>query len=315
MKIITTIVLSLLILSFTGCEKQEPIEQTKLQLSTSLYPIYEIVKNVAGEKADVTKILPNGVGAHDYKPTPKDVVKLTKSDAVFYLGDEFEPWMGNLIKNHQNKIVLSKNIHLLKKEEKELDEDEDDGHHHHEHEHEHANMRYDPHFWLDIPSYMQMTRDVTEALTQLDPQNKDYYFLNAAMFINSLTQLNKEYKEQLSECKKESIIVTHNAYNYIAKEYGIEIIAIGSVVDEDEPTAKKISKIITLAKEKKIDTILLDVLSSNNFSTMVADELKAKKLYLHPLGNISEVDAVNEKNYLSIMRSNLKQLTIALQCQ
>ena len=308
------IVLSIIVLSFSGCDTKEQETTTKLQLTTSLYPIYEAAKEVAGERADVFKILPDGVGAHDYKPTPKDVVKLTNSDAVFYLGDEFEPWMSNLIKNHKNKISVTQNLELLKRELHE-DVDPEEEHRHHHHEHDHANMIHDPHVWLDIQNYMQIVRDITDELIKLDPQHKDYYFLNATLFISKLKILDDDYQKGLEGCKKDTIIVTHNAYNYLSQKYGFEVIAIGSVIDEDEPTAKKLTKIMEFAKSKNIDTIFLDMLSSNNFSTMVANELGAKKLYLHPLGNINGTREAKEQNYLSIMRKNLEAIAIALQCQ
>lgn len=304
MRVLFLIFIALL---FNACsEKIEKKDNQKIVISTTIFPLYDILTHLVGDNAIVYKIIPNGVDLHGFQPTPQDIIKIKKSDFVFYLGDEYEPWLRNILGKRSKNYQISEYIDMI----------ELSSHHKHGNkEHKESKFVHDPHYWMSIDEHRKITKKIFEILSNSDNSKELAYMLNATMYINSLVILKKDYTSTLEECKNNSIIVTHNAYNYLAKDFDFDIVSIGSVVDEDQIVAKKLTAIIEYAKAHNINTIALDAQANNNFTNMIADELNLKKVTLHPLGNISNDDEKSHKSYTTIMRDNLKAISSLLSCQ
>lgn len=146
----------------------------KIDIITSIYPVYDFAKQVAGDKANVTMLLPTGVEIHDYEPTPQDIIEIKDSDLFLYLGKELEPWGETItsgIDNQENIKDISQGIQLLENEEFEKEympeSEEETGHDEHE--------KYDTHIWLDPSKSIEIVRNIEKELVQKDPENKNYY--------------------------------------------------------------------------------------------------------------------------------------------
>jgi zinc transport system substrate-binding protein len=315
-----------------GCAKQNLQEENdgKISIVTTLYPLYEFSKEVGGEKTNVILLLPPGAEAHTFEPKPSDIIKINNADIFVYVGASFEPWAHDIIEGSNNKKIIlfdaSSKVTLLKSDEHGENSHEHEGEHVHEDgdhdaenetnlEDEHSHGEYDPHFWLDFNNDMKVVDAITETLSEKDPTNKEYYFLNAENYKKRLLELDAEYKEGLKSCKqKEFITGGHNAYAYLAKSQGIEYLSAFGISPDSEPTPKAIKEIADITKEHGIKYILFEELVSPRMAEAIAEQAGAKILVLNPGHNLLKEEFNNGVTFISLMENNLKTLKIALEC-
>lgn len=275
----------------------------KPTIAASTFSLYDISKNIAEDTADTFMILPFGVDAHSYEPSPKQMIKILKSDLVIYNGVGLEPWIEGF--EFKNRVLnISSYVNL-----KEMDKDEN----HHGHHHEHHRM--DPHYWQDVQNMIAAAEYIAKELALLFPKNRDLYIKNRDNYISMLKKLDKSYKERLSECKLDTVIVNHNAFSYLASKYGFHIEALSELSPEAEPNAKNMKRLIEHVKKHKISTIFFESFASNKAIKSIADEAGVNVDVLHPLGNITADEAEMKLSYEDIMRKNLEKISQALECK
>lgn len=266
-----------------------------LQVVTTSYPLFEFATNLDSQ-IDVINLVPKGVEPHDYEPTPQDIVNITKADLLIYNGNGLEPWVDDFLLTKEGKKIRTLNISHELEQFENLDKN-------------------DPHFWLDPLIAKQIVTIISKELSQISPTLSDTIQSNMTNYVAELGNLHNEYLLGLSNCKQNKIIVSHDAFEYLAKRYHFEVISISGVTPEEEPSPKRLAEIIELAKEEDIKYIFYESLVSPNLANMIASEVGAKTLVLNPIENLTEEEERQGANYLSIMRSNLVNLKLAMQCQ
>ena len=211
MKKITVLLLALFMLvsALAGCGKQNDTNQTdKLSIVTTIFPEYDWVREILGDKADnaeITMLLDNGVDLHSYQPTADDIVKISDCDLFIYVGGESDEWVEDALRNAANRNM--KVINLLevlgdsvKTEEivEGMQEEEHEDAEEHEHEDAHAHEdaeeheheeETDEHVWLSLKNAKMLVRVISKALQELDPDNKDIYAANADAYVKKLSAL------------------------------------------------------------------------------------------------------------------------------
>jgi zinc transport system substrate-binding protein len=322
MKKILLIMFALNFLIFSGCQgKPETIvppdsQQTqsqkseRLKIVTSFYPLYEIAKRVGGNKVEVINLVPPGSEPHDFEPTPQDMVALTKADLVLINGSGMEPWAERIIPELQKKGISVLNQSDLFQGLTVKNEDTE-GEHTEEHE---EHFPYDPHFWLDPLLYLNEVNSVSRKLIQLDPQNAQTYEQNTKAFTDEIKALHYAFENGLKTCKQREIVTAHAAFAYLAKRYNLEMIPITGVSPEAEPSPKVLADLSKLIKEKGIKYIFTETLVSPKVAETLAIETGAKTLVFNPIEGLSEKEITDGENYISIMKNNLKNLQMALEC-
>lgn len=284
-------------------ERDSESPDVRKTIAVSTFSLYDMAKHIVGESADVFMILPFGVDAHSYEPTPKQIIKLYKSDLVIYSGAGLEPWTRGF--EFQNRAIdMSLHVEL-----KEL------GEHAHEHSHAGAQNNLDPHYWLDVSNMIKSTEYMTNELIELLPKNREFYTKNRDSYIDMLKKLDLDYRETLSTCKKNTIVVNHNAFSYIASRYGFEVEALSGLSPEAEPSAKSMADLIGHVKEHKLKTIFFESFVSDKAIKSIANEANVSVDVLQPLGNITADEAKQKLSYEEIMRTNLEKISKALECQ
>jgi zinc transport system substrate-binding protein len=278
-------------------------------VSTTIYPLFSIVKEVGREKVKLHNLIPFGAEAHGFDPTPQDMAKLTKSDIFILSSDAMEPWKDKIIKSLkiQNKVFdMSKHVKLRKMER----EDE-----HHEDKNEHGNLVIDPHYWVSINNYILMIKAITELLIEKDGANKEYYTKNSADYLTKVTALKDKYDASMKTCTNKKILVNHDAFGYFANDYGVKQYSISGVTPQDKPSAKEISELIKLVKKEKINTVFFEEFASPKVAQTIANEAKVKTDALRPAENITEEEHKKGYGYLQIMEENLEKLKFAMNCR
>lgn len=288
-------------------EEAKPEVSSKPIVAVSTYSIYDITKNIAQDSVEIVNILPFGVDAHSFEPTPKLMVALQKSKLVIYSGAGLEPWTQGF--EFTNKVIdMSKHVKL-----RELQSDEFDHHDHHDHQCAHSKI--DPHYWLDINNMVLATNIIAQELIAMMPENKDLFVANAQKYMNMLKNLDADYENGLSTCRIDTIITNHNAFAYLSKKYNFQVEALSGFSPDTQPSAKDITRLMKHIKEERVSTIFFESFVSDKVIKSIAKDVNVKVDVLQPLGNITADEAEQNLGYEDIMRQNLLKLNKALECR
>ena len=319
-----------------------------LKVYASVYPIYDFAKKIAGDNFDVEMVMPQGTEPHGWEPDTKAIKNLESADLFIYNGAGLESWTDKVIDSLSNKdlkvVEASEGVDLIKSSHDHEDEDHDhqgaeENHNHnhdaaeenhdhnheaaennhnheaHEEDHEHEGHHHgpmDPHVWISPKNAKIEMENIKNALVELDKENADYYESNYQKYAKMLDELDAKYSEQLSALPNKTIVVSHEAYGYLCKDYNLTQIGIKGVNAETEPDAKKMAEIINYVKENKITTIFTEELIDPKVSKIIADETGCLVKVLSPIEGLSEEQIKNKADYFSIMEENLENLVGAL---
>ena len=302
LKIILIILAVAMIILFSFMPNNTEKKEQKPIVAVTTFALYDIVKHIASDTVEVVNILPFGVDPHSFEPTPKLMAKIEKSALVIYSGAGLEPWVNGF--NFQSKSIDMSHYVKLRK----LDEDEEEEHHHHHHN------DVDPHYWLDFANMQKATEIITNALIELLPQNKQLYEQNRAKYIAMLQKLDKAYKTQLSSCKVDTVVVSHNALGYLADNYGFHVESLTGLSPEAQPSAKDVTRIMNDIKKDGVTTIFFEHFVNDRVIKRIAQDTKIDIDVFQPLGNITKDEADANLSYEDFMYKNLKKLSKALEC-
>jgi len=272
-----------------------------VSVTTTIFPLYDVVKNIGGDKVKLTNLVPFGVEAHEFEPKAKDIATLSKSDFFIISSPVFEPWSKKVIsalKMQDKTVDMSKKVKLIDMKNSES------GH----------KGNYDPHYWLSIENYMSVAKEVATLLSTKDPENAKVYEANLAAYLTKLQTLKADY-EVLKSCKSKKVIVNHDAFEYLAEEYGITQYSISGMTPETKPSPKQIAKLIDLTKNEKINTVFFEEFASDKVAKSIAKEANVKTDALRPVENITVAESKTGIGYIDIMRENLGKLRNAMDCQ
>lgn len=276
----------------------------KLSIVTTLFPQYDFARQIAGDKAQVTLLLKPGTEAHDYDPTPSDMIAINNGDLFIYTGKYMEPWAENILESIDNKelniLDASKNITLCKSEE--------DDHNHDQQETDH--YEYDPHIWTSPKNAVIMVNNILEELILIDPDNEGYYRSNAEKYISEIEKIDSDIRNVVENAEYDTIYFGGRfALLYFVREYGLNYVsAFDSCSSETEPSAKLVAQIIDEMKANGAGTVYYEELSEPKTAQAIADEIGGDILLLHSCHNVSSEDFKNGATYVSIMKQNVENL-------
>ena len=290
-------------------------EKNKLTIVATLFPQYDFARQIGGNYVDVTLLLPPGVEAHAYEPTPKEIATIQSSDLLIFTGDGMEPWVSNMLDTLTSEelqiLDVSKNVTLLKSDDDEDEHQVDEhGNGDVEHDTEHEHGAYDPHIWLDPQNAMIMVDNILKSFIALDPDHQSIYEDRADTLIKSLGELDETMLAYFETLDNPTIIYGgHYAFSYFSKRYGLAYMSPYTGFSPDaEPTPQHIARLIDAINESQIKTIYYEELISPKVAEVVADETGAHMLLLHGVHNISNDELARGETYLSLMYANLERL-------
>jgi len=276
----------------------------KISVVTTLFPLYDFTKNIGQDNVEVSLLLPPGVESHSFEPKPGDIVKISEADVFVYTGRFMEPWAEDIVKGIANKKLIvvdaSNGINMIPGVFHDADE---------------PAGSLDPHIWLDFDNAKIMVDNITRALAEKNPSNAQYYHQNADEYKSALSNLDNEYKTALSKCQRKEIIYGgHYAFGYLARRYGIEHIAAQGLSPDAEPTAQDLVQLVEQIKAKNIQYIFYEELTSPKIAETLSRETNTQMLLLNAAHNLTKEDFENQATFLAIMKANLENLKIGLQC-
>ena len=315
-KILLLTVILVLSIFMVACGKnKEKIVQDngKFHIYTTVYPLQYFAERIGGEAVEVASIYPTGANEHTFEPTQKDMMVLADADLFFYIGLGLEGFVENaqktLAKEHVKMIPTIDSVpdELLEasshSHEEEIDEDGHEGH-------DHGDV--DTHVWISPKISQNLAQSIKDSLVEAAPEQSETFEKNYTQLITELEQLDEEYATMAHNTANKTFFVSHAAFGYIANTYGLEQVAIAGLNSQDEPSQKELTKIIDLAKNKKVEYILFEQNVSSKLTEVIQKEVGAQSLVLHNLGVLSEEDKKNKETYFTLMERNKETLEKAL---
>nr|WP_260399122.1 zinc ABC transporter substrate-binding protein [Negativicoccus succinicivorans] len=316
------------VLALVGCGQTPQENQGKLQVVTTVYPVYDVVKKVAGDRADVTLLVPPGAEPHDWEPTASDLKKIGQAKVFFYNGAGLEPTdqiLKKEITRDATVVELSQGLDLLKLQDDDdhdhdhdhdadhHDEDHHDEDHHAEGHHHHHHGGVDPHVWLDPQNVMKEAAVVADALAKADPAHADAYRANAKKYQDELAALDKDMDAALSSLANKNLVVSHEAFGYLAARYGLTQIGIMGVDADAEPTPDRMAQLVEFIREHDVRTIYSEELVNPRLADAIAAETGAVVRVLNPIEGLTAAQEKAGYDYIKLQRENLTTLTAGQQ--
>lgn len=277
----------------------------KLQVAATFYPLAYVAEQIGGDLVTVSAITPSGVEPHDFEPTPRDVVTFESADVVLMTGTAVDAWAGRLQPDLNNKnvhTIIAAEVLQLSRTVSSSDAELPAG-------------SFDPHFWLDLTQMGALGQAVAEAFRTRDPLHADLYTARAADFYESMSVLDEAFMTGLGACQSRSMVVSHDAFRYLARRYDLQSIAIAGISPDEEPSPQQLASIIRTVAETGATTIFFEPLVSPALANTIAAEAHITTAVLNPIEGITPAEAAEHKNYTSIMMENLEALRLALVCQ
>ena len=305
--LLTAVATALCLCSCASQNEADNKDSQKLKIISTVFPPYDLARQIAGDNADISILLPPGSESHTYEPTAKEIIEIQNCDIFLYIGGENEQWAEKIISSNKSDSVKTvKLIDCVKTlEEAELHEEE------HEVEHSHET---DEHIWTSPKNEQLMLTAVYDAICEADPENKAVYTKNKDSYNEQLTELDKAYKEAVGNAKNKTIIMADKfPFRYLAEEYGLDFYAaFSSCSDESEPSAAAMTSLISKIKELKIPVVYYLEFSSTKVADTLCSETGASSRMLHSCHNVSKEDLDKGISYVDLMKQNLENLKTAL---
>ncbi|MCR8659265.1 metal ABC transporter solute-binding protein, Zn/Mn family [Paenibacillus endoradicis] len=336
-KRLSTLVIIAMIVMITGCgndtgSTNASKDPSHIQVVTSFYPIYYLTKEIGGEQVDVTNLIATGVEPHDWTPKSKDLITASNADLLLYHGAGLETWIENfkqgLESDSKVKVKeVSVGMTLIDTASEEADQDHESTTEE-EHDHDHATENdhdstadeghthshtTDPHTWVSPKSALVLASNIKDSLIEVDAEHAAQYEVNYNAIVAKLTSIDKQYTDALSNLTKRTIVVSHQSFGYVARDYNLEQISIMGLSPNAEPRAQDILEIAKTVKANDVKYIFFEELVSDNLAKMLASEAKVDTMVLYSLEGLTTRQEKAGEDYISLMELNLQNLVQALQ--
>jgi zinc transport system substrate-binding protein len=302
-----------------------PQDNGKVQVVATIFPLADWVKQVGGDKVQVTTLLPAGRSPHTFDPTPNEIRSIAHARVFFKVGLKMDDWgsrlaeaggadtkviaLGDLLASrHQLPDLTSATAALEEIGAAEADEHGHDAHAEHaKHDHDHEGVN--PHYWLDVQLARLSVADIRDALIAADPKSSATYTSNATAYGDRLAALDGQLRDELSSCTQRRFVSFHNAYPYLASRYNLQLAGVIEEYPGKTPSEKYVKALATRLKELGIKTVFSEPQLNPQVAEILAREVGATVDVLDPYGS----DTAPDRNtYEKLLQYNAGQLRKAL---
>jgi len=314
--------------------------ETTLIVTTSFYPLTHFTTQVGGDLIEVQQVAAQGADPHSFEPTASQISQIYESDLFIFNGQGQDTYAERLhtelIKNGTNVLVATELVERMPYEREEHehsdheedhndheDEHEDEEHHdehddedeHEEDDHdEHNHGEWDPHVWLDPLRAEEIVQTIAQELSSMRPALANQFQANADAYVAELRTLHKDMSAGLSNCTLDAVIVSHDAYRYLANRYNFYTFEIAGLSPSSTPSPARLAELTDIAATEGIEHVFFETQVSPALSETLAQEIGATTLVLHSIEALTDEERDNNETYVSIQRMNLNNLRTALKC-
>ncbi len=268
----------------------------------SFYPIYNLTKQIAGDKFEVKSFTNLKTESHGFEPSAKEIADLSEAGLIFINGAGMEEWAEDVEENVEIDFVnTSENIEYIKAEGAHV-------HDHEEGEEDHEHGEFDPHTWLDPENGKEQAKVIADKLSEIDPANNDYFQANYQKIADELDAIVNEYSEKFSSVENKKFIVPHEAFGYLARRFDLEQIPLNNLTSTGETDAKVLKEVTDLAKEEKLKVVFYEKGGSDEEAKTLADEIGASAEPISTIEFASDEELENEVTYQELIKENLEAI-------
>jgi zinc transport system substrate-binding protein len=307
---------ALAVTTLAGCGNSGPGDSggsgSKLDVVASFYPLEFIAKTVGGDAVNVTTLTAPGVEPHDLELTPQQVGSIARARLVIF-EKGLQPAVDEAVA--QNAKDAGFDVAPAAKLEDTGADFEQHGGGGSAGAVKPAAFTAgapDPHFWLDPVRYAGVVQAVTDKLVAVDATHADGYRQRATSLLGEVNKLDSEFRTGLAHCRLKTFVTSHQAFAYLAKRYGLQMIGIAGLTPDAEPTPARIKEVQDIVRTQQVTTIFYEELVSPKVAETIARDVHVRTAVLSPIEGLS--DANSKETYLSLMRENLRELRKANSC-
>ena len=262
---------------------------SKPSIVAAFYPLQYAAGEIGGSTVDVTNLTQPGVEPHDLELSAQQVGQIADADLVLYIKG-FQPAVDEAIAQQAPDKAIDVSAAL---QQLSLD------------------GAADPHVWLDPANMATIGDEISRRLAEISPENSETYKKNAATLTAAMAALTSEFRSGLAACRTNTMVVSHDAFGYLAKAFGLTQVGISGLSPEAEPSPARIKDVADIVAKEGVTTIYYETLVDPKVAQTLADETGATAAKLDPLEGL---EAGSTGDYSSVMRENLTTLITGQGC-
>lgn len=307
----------------------EEEKDDRLCVVTTIFPYYDFVRQIAGDRVNLKLIVPAGMDRHSFEPTPADMIAMGEADVLVLNGGEMEHWveqvLDSLDTSHMKILTMMDYVDAVEEEHvegmedahghgEEIHEHEAEGHAHKWDGHEQG-IEYDEHIWTSPVNAQAIVKIISRTLQEAAPEDSERFQTNTEAYLKDLEDLDKRIRQVVSRGRNHMIVVADKfPFRYFAEEYGLSYRAAFSGCSTDtEPSARTIAYLIDMVKAEHIKAVYYLELSSHRTAEIISEETGAVPLLLHSCHNVTRREFDQGITYLQLMNRNVENLAIGLE--
>lgn len=261
----------------------------KVNVVAAFYPLQYAASAVGGSAVSVSNLTAPGVEPHDLELSAAQVAEISSADLVLYVKG-FQPAVDDAVAQQaaDRSIDVTADIAMLAG-------------------HEGA----DPHVWLDPANMSAIGKTIAARLTTIDPASTSTFTSGSTALTTAMTALTRDYKAALGNCASDKLVVSHDAFGYLAKAFGFTQMGISGLNPEAEPSPARMREIADFVSTNNVSTIYYETLVDPKVAQTLATETGVTAAMLDPLEGLA---ADSTGDYLSVMKDNLATLKVGQKC-
>jgi zinc/manganese transport system substrate-binding protein len=288
--------------AISAAQAQAARSGDKVGVVASFSILGDFVRNVGGDRVEVSALVGPGADAHVYAPTPADAKIVGAAKLIVVNGLGFEGWMDRLVQaSATHAPVIAASASVVPRQAGEPGRFRN------------AAAGIDPHAWLSFHNAEIYVANIRDGLVRVDPRGRLTYEANAAAYLKELDRLDADIKRSIATIPlaRRKLITTHDALGYFAADYGVAFVAAQGVSTETEASARDVARIIRLIREQNIPALFFENVADPRLLRRIAAETGAR------IGGTLFADALTgptgpAPTYLDMMRHNLHEIVDAL---
>ena len=279
-----------------------PPQSVPLKVAATIFPLYDLVRQVAGPAVEVVLLVPPGASPHTFTVKPGTVRALTGCVAVFTIGHGLDDWAARLAQEAgvQRTIVTDAGVPLRRG----YSEPHSAGH---PGSHTATHDTVDPHYWLSIPNAVLMVQSIAEVFGQLDPSAQADFQQRAIAYQEQLRRADSEVRRLLTDLPRRDIATFHMAFAYFAATYGLNVAAVFEPAPGKEPGPRYVETFQQQVRTHKLRTVFIEPQLSEAALRGLSQDLGITLQKLDPEGGVQGVES-----YIAMMQYNAAQIAAAL---
>jgi ABC-type Zn uptake system ZnuABC Zn-binding protein ZnuA len=337
--LLIAIIIVLVGMIFVNKNRSTIPQELENKVGATIFPIYDIAQEIAGDEFEVVLLLPVGASPHTFDPQPSLLKDLSGAQAVFSIGHGLDDWSTTLTESmgipvvtvdHDIELRATEDVH-----EHDHEDEEEHAHDHydnhdehgyeeespHEHEHDdhdnyeeehdvhdgHNHGPIDPHYWLSIHNAKQIAKNIADELGQRDVEHADLYIHRAEAYVKELDALERELNEKIVGIPNNNIISLHDAWYYFTDEFNLNLAGTFEPSAAKEPTPQYLAELEEKVQAHNVSAIFAEPQLSTDSIEGFADDHNLTIVVIDPLGGID-----GRNSYTELMRYNVEQIVSAL---